>query len=134
MESVFDPARGFGVYLHWPYCARICPYCDFNVYAAKARDTAPLMDAMLADLDGWRARSGARRVDTVFFGGGSPSLMTGADVARLLAHIDALWGINAGAEITLEANPDDRERFADFAAAGVDRLSLGVQSLDDAAL
>ncbi|MEP7211234.1 MAG: coproporphyrinogen III oxidase, partial [Alphaproteobacteria bacterium] len=91
MQSVFDPQRGFGVYLHWPYCARICPYCDFNVYAAKARDTAPLIDAMLADLDGWRARSGPRAVDAVFFGGGSPSLMAGADVARLLARIDALW-------------------------------------------
>jgi oxygen-independent coproporphyrinogen-3 oxidase len=134
MDSVFDPARGFGVYLHWPYCARICPYCDFNVYAAKTRDTAPLLEAMLTDLGGWRERTGARRVDTVFFGGGSPSLMAGADVARLLARIDALWGIDAGAEVTLEANPDDRARFADFAAAGVDRLSLGVQSLDGAAL
>jgi oxygen-independent coproporphyrinogen-3 oxidase len=134
MESVFDPARGFGVYLHWPYCARICPYCDFNVYAAKARDTGPLLDAMLSDLAGWRQRSGPRTVDTVFFGGGSPSLLGGADVARLLARIDALWGIKAGAEITLEANPGDAARFSDFAAAGVDRLSLGVQSLDDAAL
>lgn len=134
MESVFDPERGFGVYLHWPYCARVCPYCDFNVYAAKARDTAPLLAAILADLDGWRARTGPRRVDTVFFGGGSPSLMAGVDIARLLERIDALWGVDAGAEITLEANPDDAARFADFAAAGVDRLSLGVQSLRDTAL
>ena len=134
MTSAFDPARGFGVYLHWPYCARICPYCDFNVYAAKARDTAPLIAAMLADLEGWRARSGARQVDAIFFGGGSPSLMAGQDVARLIERIDALWGLKSGAEITLEANPDDAARFADFAAAGVDRLSLGVQSLNDAAL
>jgi oxygen-independent coproporphyrinogen-3 oxidase len=134
MESVFDPARGFGVYLHWPYCARICPYCDFNVYAAKARDRAPLVDAMLADLDGWRARSGARRVDAVFLGGGSPSLLAGADVARFLARIDKLWGIRAGAEITLEANPDDAARFADFSVAGVNRLSIGVQSLNDTVL
>ena len=134
MDGAFNPARGFGVYLHWPYCARICPYCDFNVYAAKARDTAPLMNAMLADLDGWRARSGARQVDAIFFGGGSPSLMAGAEVARLIERIDALWGVRAGAEITLEANPEDVAHFADFAAAGVDRLSLGVQSLDDTAL
>ncbi len=130
----FDPARGFGIYLHWPYCARICPYCDFNVYAAKARDTAPLFEAILKDLEGWRARTGTRQVDTVFFGGGTPSLMTGAQVARVLEAIDALWGIKPGAEVTLEANPEDVTRLDDFAVAGVNRLSLGVQSLDDSAL
>ncbi len=130
----FDPARGFGVYVHWPYCARVCPYCDFNVYAAKARDTAPLFDALLKDMEGWRARSGARVADTVFFGGGTPSLMTGAQVAGVLQKVDTLWGLKAGAEVTLEANPDDVARFSDFAAAGVNRLSLGVQTLDDAAL
>lgn len=130
----FNPARGFGVYLHWPYCARVCPYCDFNVYAAKARDTAPLFGAILRDLEGWRARSGERSVDTVFLGGGTPSLMTGDQVSRALEKIDGLWGIKPGAEVTLEANPDDHARFADFAAAGVNRLSLGVQSLDDALL
>lgn len=130
----FDPARGFGVYLHWPYCARVCPYCDFNVYAAKARDTGPLFDAILDDLEGWRARTGGRAVDSVFLGGGTPSLMTGEQVARVLERVDALWGIRSGAEVTLEANPDDAARFADYAAAGVSRLSLGVQSLDDAAL
>jgi oxygen-independent coproporphyrinogen-3 oxidase len=130
----FDPARGFGVYVHWPYCTRVCPYCDFNVYAAKARDTGPLFGAILKDLEGWRARSGARPVDSVFFGGGTPSLMTGDQVARVLGQVDALWGLKAGAEVTLEANPDDAARFADFAVAGVNRLSLGVQSLDDAAL
>ena len=126
--------RGFGVYLHWPYCARICPYCDFNVYAAKTRDTAPLFDAILRDLEGWRARTGARAVDTVFFGGGTPSLMTGDQVSRTLEKIDALWSMKPGAEVTLEANPDDATRFTDFAAAGVNRLSLGVQSLDDSLL
>lgn len=129
--SEFEPARGFGVYVHWPYCARICPYCDFNVYAAKARDTAPLFDAILRDLDGWRARTGARDVSSIFFGGGTPSLMTGEQVSRLIAHVRGLWDVKAGAEITLEANPDDAARFGAFADAGVDRLSLGVQSLDD---
>src|SRR5262245_60392125 len=132
--SVFDPARGFGVYVHWPYCARICPYCDFNVYAAKARDTAPLFDAILRDLEGWRARTGARTADTLFLGGGTPSLMTGEQVARLIKTVDALWGLKPGAEVTLEANPDDAARFGDYAAAGVNRLSLGVQSLNDRAL
>jgi putative oxygen-independent coproporphyrinogen III oxidase len=130
----FNPARGFGVYVHWPYCARVCPYCDFNVYAAKARDTASLLDAILRDLEGWRARTGERTVDTIFFGGGTPSLMSGGEIARLLEKIDALWGVRPGAEVTIEANPDDAARFADFAAAGVNRLSLGVQTLDDARL
>lgn len=130
----FTPARGFGVYVHWPYCARICPYCDFNVYAAKARDTDPLFRAILADLQGWRGRTGERRVDSIFFGGGTPSLMTGEQVAGVIDQVERLWGVRPGAEITLEANPDDSARFADFAAAGVNRLSLGMQSLDDARL
>ena len=130
----FNPERGFGVYVHWPYCARICPYCDFNVYAAKARDTAPLFQAILDDLAGWRGRTGERRVDSLFLGGGTPSLMTGEQVAGVIAQVDRLWGLKPGVEITLEANPDDAARFADFAAAGVNRLSLGVQSLDDAQL
>jgi len=130
----FNPDRGFGVYVHWPYCARICPYCDFNVYAAKARDTAPLFDAILRDLAGWRGRTGERRVESIFLGGGTPSLMTGDQVAGVIDAVDRLWGLKPGAEITLEANPDDAARFADFAAAGVNRLSLGVQSLDAARL
>ena len=132
--SDFDPQRGFGVYVHWPYCARICPYCDFNVYAAKARDTAPLFDAILRDLEGWRGRTGERQVDSIFLGGGTPSLMTGEQVSQLIAHVRGLWDMAPGAEITLEANPDDVARFGEFAGAGVDRLSLGVQSLDDARL
>jgi putative oxygen-independent coproporphyrinogen III oxidase len=132
--SGFNPQRGFGVYVHWPYCARVCPYCDFNVYAAKARDTAPLFDAILKDLGGWRERTGARQADAIFLGGGTPSLMTGEQVERLIARINDLWGLKPGAEITLEANPDDAACFADFAAAGVNRLSLGLQSLDDARL
>ena len=132
--SDFDPQRGFGVYVHWPYCARICPYCDFNVYAAKARDTAPLFDAILRDLEAWRGRTGERQVDSIFFGGGTPSLMTGEQVSQLIAHVRGLWDMAPQAEITLEANPDDLARFGEFAEAGVDRLSLGVQSLDDARL
>jgi putative oxygen-independent coproporphyrinogen III oxidase len=130
----FNPDRGFGVYVHWPYCARICPYCDFNVYAAKARDTDPLYRGILADLAGWRGRTGERRVDSIFLGGGTPSLMTDEQVAGVIAQVDRLWGLKAVAEITIEANPDDAARFADFAAAGVTRLSLGLQSLDDARL
>lgn len=132
--SGFNPERGFGIYVHWPYCARVCPYCDFNVYAAKARDTAPLFGAILRDLEGWRARTGPRQADTIFLGGGTPSLMTGEQVSGVIQKIGDLWGLKPGAEITLEANPDDAARFADFAAVGVNRLSLGLQSLDNARL
>jgi putative oxygen-independent coproporphyrinogen III oxidase len=130
----FEPARGFGVYVHWPYCTRICPYCDFNVYAAKDRDREPMLAALLEDLKGWRARSGARQVDSVFLGGGTPSLLAGEEAGRLLAAIDGLWGLAGDAEITLEANPDDDARFREFSAAGVNRLSLGVQSLRNESL
>ena len=132
--SGFNPERGFGIYVHWPYCARVCPYCDFNVYAAKVRDTAPLFGAILRDLEGWRARTGPRQADTIFLGGGTPSLMTGEQVSGVIQKIGDLWGLKPGAEITLEANPDDAARFADFAAVGVNRLSLGLQSLDNARL
>lgn len=132
--SDFNPARGFGVYVHWPYCTRICPYCDFNVYAAKTRERAPLLDAILRDLEGWRERTGPRTADTVFLGGGTPSLLSAQEVGALIGRIDALWGLRTGAEITLEANPDEAAGFAGFRAAGVSRLSLGVQSLDDARL
>lgn len=131
MTLDFEPARGFGIYLHWPYCTRICPYCDFNVYAAKARDPAPLVEALKQDLTHWRARTGTRRVDSVFFGGGTPSLIPPRHVAELIDHIGALWELAPAVEISLEANPDDAPHFADMSAAGVNRLSLGVQSLDD---
>ena len=134
MSLSFESERGFGVYIHWPYCTRICPYCDFNVYAAKQRDTAPLLDAILQDIAHWRDWSGARRVDSVFFGGGTPSLMQPADISKVIATIDDHWGLAGAAEISLEANPDDVARFGDIRAAGVNRLSLGVQSLNDEAL
>jgi len=127
----FEPARGFGVYIHWPYCTRVCPYCDFNVYAAKLRRPDPLLDALCGDLRASRDMTGPRLVDTVFFGGGTPSLMSGEHITRVLECIRDLWGLKAGAEITLEANPDDFGRFQSFREAGVGRLSLGVQSLND---
>lgn len=130
----FAPKRGFGVYAHWPYCTRICPYCDFNVYAAKSRDVAPLLAALRRDLEIWRDWSGPRAVDSVFFGGGTPSLIPPREIAGLIEHVDRLWGLAPNAEISLEANPHERGRFTDFAAAGVGRLSLGVQSLNDATL
>lgn len=126
-------ADALGLYVHWPYCARICPYCDFNVYRPKGQEDA-LLAAILADMTGWRERTGARPLASIHFGGGTPSLMTGAQIERLIAHAEALWGLEAGAEIGLEANPNNVEHFGDFIAAGINRLSVGVQSLDDAAL
>lgn len=127
----------FGVYVHWPYCRSICPYCDFNVY--RARDVAAqdrLFDAILADIAGWRERTGPRLARSVYLGGGTPSLLTPAQLGRLLEATAAAWTLSSDCEITVEANPEDAsaERFAGFRAAGANRLSLGVQAFDDAAL
>ncbi|MCH8489354.1 MAG: radical SAM family heme chaperone HemW [Oceanicaulis sp.] len=123
-----------GLYIHWPYCARICPYCDFNVYKAAGADSGALTDALLADLDHWRARTGPRPLASIHFGGGTPSLMTPAQIEAVLTRAEALWGIAPGAEIGLEANPKEAASFAGLAGAGINRLSLGVQALDDASL
>lgn len=127
------PAR-LGLYVHWPYCARICPYCDFNVYKAAHAQPEALLAAMLDDLTHWRERQGPRTIHSVHFGGGTPSLMEPAAIAAILERADALFGLEPGCEIGLEANPMEHERFPGIAAAGVERMSLGVQALDDASL
>ncbi|PKP63755.1 MAG: hypothetical protein CVT86_04420, partial [Alphaproteobacteria bacterium HGW-Alphaproteobacteria-8] len=127
-------AGGFGVYVHWPFCASKCPYCDFNSHVAKtAVDQRRWRAALLRELGAARALTGPRRADTVFFGGGTPSLMDPETVAAVIAHIDALWGLAPEAEITLEANPTSVEagRFTAYADAGVNRVSMGVQALND---
>lgn len=127
-----------GVYVHWPYCARICPYCDFNVVRDRGRteEQAALADAIVADLEAQRALTGERTLLSIFFGGGTPSLMDPSQVARVIDTARRLWSPANDLEISLEANPTDAEtdRFAALADAGVQRLSLGVQALDDAAL
>ena len=127
-----------GVYVHWPYCARICPYCDFNVVRDRGRagQKAALVEAILEDLSAHAALTGPRRLVSIFFGGGTPSLMDPADVGRVIGAARRLWTADGDIEVSLEANPTDAEaaRFADLAGAGVNRLSLGVQSLDDPAL
>ncbi|MFN7055777.1 radical SAM family heme chaperone HemW [Hyphomonas sp.] len=133
----FGPHFGFGLYVHWPYCARVCPYCDFNVYAAKDRASGPLIDAIIADIHAHRPRlpqHGA--LDTVYFGGGTPALLQPSEIAAILEAASRAYGIAPGAEITLEANPNDvlRSDLAGLRAAGVTRLSIGVQSLRDSAL
>lgn len=116
-----------GLYIHWPYCARICPYCDFNVYRPKGADDL-LLAAILDDLRHWRERTGARRLASLHFGGGTPSLMSQRAVADVIERAEQLWGFTAEAELGLEANPNDLTGFAGFAAAGINRLSVGVQS------
>ena len=133
----FGPHFGFGLYVHWPYCTRICPYCDFNVYAAKDRVTDPLVEAIAADIAVHRARLPEHRgLDTVYFGGGTPALLRPDQIGRILMEASEAFGIREGAEITLEANPNDvlRADLQGLARAGVTRLSIGVQSLRDASL
>ncbi len=133
-----SPSEVLGVYIHWPYCARVCPYCDFNVVRDRggAGQKAALMAAIFADLQAHAALTGPRRLVSIFFGGGTPSLMDPADVARLISAARSLWTPADELEVSLEANPTDAEadRFSALAEAGVNRLSLGVQSLDDGAL
>jgi putative oxygen-independent coproporphyrinogen III oxidase len=127
----------FGVYVHWPFCAAKCPYCDFNSHVRTAIDEDGWVDGILAELD-WVAQNQNDRpvVETIFFGGGTPSLMAGKSVGRILRKIASLWPMANDPEITLEANPAsaDAARFADYGAAGVNRVSLGVQALNDADL
>jgi oxygen-independent coproporphyrinogen-3 oxidase len=125
------------VYVHWPYCARICPYCDFNVVRDRGQaEQAALASAIVRDLEGQAALTGPRRLGSIFFGGGTPSLMDPAWVAAIVEAGRRLWPADPGLEISLEANPTDAEagRFAALAQAGIERLSLGVQALDDVAL
>lgn len=130
-------APALGVYIHWPYCARICPYCDFNVVRARGRthEEAALAQAIAADLEAQAAMLGPRTLVSIYFGGGTPSLMPPEAVARLVETARRLWPGSdpAPVEVSLEANPTDAEagRFADLRAAGVERLSLGVQAFRD---
>lgn len=128
------PHARFGVYLHWPYCTRVCPYCDFNVYRARDRDPSALVEAIVADVDGHFARLGKRPMETLFLGGGTPSLLNARHIERLIDAVDRTFGFATAPEITLESNPEDHHRFAAQVGAGVNRISLGVQALDDAAL
>ncbi|MGJ3233067.1 MAG: radical SAM family heme chaperone HemW [Oceanicaulis sp.] len=128
------PQDRLGLYVHWPYCVRICPYCDFNVYKAANADGDALFAAMLADLEHWRELAGPRRLASLHFGGGTPSLMSPAQVSGLIGTAQRLFGFEPGAEIGLEANPKEAAAFDGLAKAGVKRLSLGVQAFDDAAL
>jgi putative oxygen-independent coproporphyrinogen III oxidase len=124
------------VYIHWPFCRSKCPYCDFNSHVRDRVDGARWQRALLADLDHHAELVPGREVGSVFFGGGTPSLMPPETVAALLGRVRSSWDVAPDLEVTLEANPNSAEaaRFQAFASAGVNRLSLGVQALDPAAL
>jgi putative oxygen-independent coproporphyrinogen III oxidase len=124
------------VYIHWPFCRSKCPYCDFNSHV-RERINAPAWErALIADLDRQRELTPEHEVVSIFFGGGTPSLMPPETAAMLIERVKSQWATASELEITLEANPNSAEarRFVGFAAAGVNRLSLGVQALDSAAL
>jgi len=123
--------RTLAVYLHWPYCQRICPYCDFNVYRHRGVDAAAWADACRRQLAHVRDLVPDRVVTSLYFGGGTPSLLAPDTVRRLIDDAARLWPMAADAEVTLEANPGDQASFADFRVAGVNRLSLGLQALDE---
>ncbi|KLI63884.1 radical SAM family heme chaperone HemW [Aurantiacibacter marinus] len=124
------------LYIHWPFCLAKCPYCDFNSHVRGSVDADLWQRSLLAELRHEAAISGGEPLDSVFFGGGTPSLMPPALVSALLQEAEKLWGFSPSIEITLEANPSSVEaaKFADLATAGVNRVSLGLQSLDDTAL
>ena len=123
--------------MHWPFCASKCPYCDFNSHVRAAGvDEARFLSAYRSELRHWASRTPGRTVGSIFFGGGTPSLLSARAVASMLDAIGAAWSIDDNVEITLEANPSSVEagRLAGYRAAGVNRVSLGVQSLTDEAL
>jgi putative oxygen-independent coproporphyrinogen III oxidase len=121
------------LYIHWPFCVSKCPYCDFNSHVRDTVDMAAWQAALLADMAHEAKATGQRPLTSIFFGGGTPSLMPPQLVAQLIERAAALWGFAPDIEITLEANPSSVEaaRFADLAAAGVNRVSLGLQSFHD---
>ncbi len=124
------------LYIHWPFCLAKCPYCDFNSHVRDSVDQDLWLNALLADLRHEAELAGGEALHSVFFGGGTPSLMPPATVARLLDEAQRLWGFADGVEITLEGNPSSVEaaNYAALASAGVNRVSLGLQALDDQTL
>ena len=127
----------FGIYIHWPFCKAKCPYCDFNSHVRhEVVDHMSYAKALATELTWLQQKSKGKKVTSIFFGGGTPSLMPPQAVAHVLDHIASLWSIEQGAEITLEANPTsvEAENFRGYRTAGVNRVSVGVQSLDEADL
>jgi oxygen-independent coproporphyrinogen-3 oxidase len=134
---LINKSEAFGVYVHWPFCLSKCPYCDFNSHVRHAAiDEQRFAHAFAREIETTAARAPSREVTSIFLGGGTPSLMQPRTVGAILEAIGRYWRMASDVEVTLEANPTSVEatRFAGYRAAGVNRVSLGVQSLDDAAL
>ncbi len=134
MITPLDRTPGFGIYLHWPFCAAKCPYCDFNSHVRhQPVDQERFAAAFERELATMRARTGPRTVTSIFLGGGTPSLMEPRTVEALLDAVASNWSVPDGIEVTLEANPSsvEADRFRGYRAAGVNRVSLGVQALND---
>lgn len=128
-----DNANDLSIYLHWPFCRSKCPYCDFFSQVSRHINQDEIIDSYLQQLNDYAALVPNRHIISVFFGGGTPSLIAPQNIARVLNQIDKLWGLPSQTEISLEANPNTQtpSLFADLRSAGINRLSLGVQSLDD---
>jgi len=136
MISTLADERGFGVYVHWPFCRAKCPYCDFNSHVREGVDQSRWRAALLTELAHYAEQTQGRTVTSLFFGGGTPSLMEPETTAAVIDAVKAHWATVADLEITLEANPTsvEIERFRGFRDAGVNRVSIGVQALDDQVL
>jgi oxygen-independent coproporphyrinogen-3 oxidase len=126
----------FGIYIHWPFCLSKCPYCDFSSHVMTSIDQSLWRDALLGELSHFARETAGRQVSSIFFGGGTPSLMAPSTTDSCLSAIAGHWSLDKDVEITLEANPGtiDADHFRAFRAAGVNRLSMGLQALDDPAL
>jgi oxygen-independent coproporphyrinogen-3 oxidase len=127
---------GFGIYIHWPFCLSKCPYCDFNSHAAQSMDQGRWRTALLAELDHFARETEGRTPTSIFFGGGTPSLMAPETAGALVAMVKSRWACPPDLEVTLEANPTsvEADRFRAFRDAGINRLSLGIQALDPESL
>ena len=133
MDPNADPSPGFGIYIHWPFCTAKCPYCDFNSHVVRSLDQDAWRDALVRDLTRQLARTDQETVTSVFFGGGTPSLMPAETVSAILETVARTCRVSDTLEVTLEANPTsvERDKFQAFRSAGVNRVSLGVQALND---
>ena len=123
----------FGIYVHWPFCASKCPYCDFNSHVSERIDQSAWRSAYVKEIEYYASLTPGRTVTSVFFGGGTPSLMEPQTAATVIDAIAKNWAVAPAAEITLEANPTSVEisKFSGFRAAGVNRVSIGIQALND---
>ncbi len=136
-DAIANDEAPFGIYVHWPFCLAKCPYCDFNSHVRhRPVDAAQFGAGLARELDFFRDLAPGRTVSSVFFGGGTPSLMPPAEVARVIDRIAANWRVASNVEITIEANPTSAEagNFSGYRSAGVNRASVGIQALDDQSL